>query len=162
MAPRQSYSKSANLYEPCVECQKKRTLCVRVRRAHNLGHAALSVHEPLAAGGEKVTTYGFWPAQAGKPRWDTNVRKNDPGDVYSNTQDWDPKDVQCKEIDEKQEEKLKAAVNKNAQYNLLSGDWCSTWAAGTYNGVTGSNLGGFLPSSLGNSINPPPELGPMP
>lgn len=149
------FQKSANLYEPCVECQKKRTICVRVRRKHNLGHAAVSVHEPLANGTTKTTTYALWPQMGPKERGATDLQRNYKGDDFSNTDDWDPKDVQCKEMDKEQEEKLKEAVNTPLNYDFSQGNWCSTWASGTYNSVTGSNLGGFLPSSLGNSINPP-------
>lgn len=150
------HSPSTNLYRPCIECKKKRTLCIRARRKGNLGHALLSVHEPLADGSTATTTYGLWPKAGGTSRGSSDIRVNDSGDKYGDDPDaWNPKDVKCKEMDEKDEEKLKKALNKGEQYNFTSGNWCSTWASRTYNGVTGSNLSGFTPNSLANSINPP-------
>jgi hypothetical protein len=154
--PNPQSKSSAGLYQPCVECKRKRTICVRVRRKINMGHALISVHEPLESGGTATTTYGLWPKQDGAASGASDLRVNDPGDAYwKDTNAWDPKDVKCKEMDEKDEEALKKAVNKNEQYSFTSGNWCSTWAAGTYNGVTGSNYGGFTPAKLGNQIRSP-------
>jgi hypothetical protein len=153
-----------NLYEPCQECKKKRTLCIRVERpymntsgASLTGHANLSTHEPLEGGGEAVHTYGNWPsADNPDPRSPTTAMRDFKGDDFSNTEHWNPKEVRCKEIDEKQEQKLKEALNKPATWGAYpGGQWCSNWSAGIYNDVTGSNLGGFTPSGLGNQLNPP-------
>jgi hypothetical protein len=44
--PRWAGEGSSNLYKGCVDCKKKRVLCIRVRRpeTEDFGHASLSVH----------------------------------------------------------------------------------------------------------------------
>lgn len=146
-----------NLYEPCKDCKKKRTLCVRVRRPiwRDFGHAALSVHE-----GDKTTTYGNWPEQSsGANTLQKDYKKGEAkGDDYTKDDRWDPKDVKCKEIDEEQEKKLKEAVNKKQQYDLKDNN-CAKWAGSTWNNVTGDSLdygaGNWVyssPTTLGDSI----------
>lgn len=153
---------SSNLYEPCVECKKKRTICIRVRRPEttDFGHAAITTHEPLAGGGEKVTTYGNWPSKTWFNRGN-DLRKNDAGDDPTKDPRWKKEDVKCKEMTDEEEKKLKEAVNKKQLYDYTNNN-CARWAGSTWNGVTGDSLNYGAtsntvynsPTTLGDSMNP--------
>jgi hypothetical protein len=145
--------KDADLYKACVECKRKRVICLRVRRKINMGHSNITVHETLDSGEVKTDTYGLWMADETTGSRGTNLKHNYDGDKYwEDKKAWNPKDVKCKEMDKKGEDELKKAVNKNMQYNFLTGDYCSTWSANTYNNVTGSNYSGITPNFLGNQM----------
>lgn len=124
---------TTNLYEPCKECKKKRTLCIRVRRAiwKDFGHAALSVHEE----GQKPVTYANWPSKG----TGNDLRKNDPGDDYNADPRWKATDVKCKELSEEEEKKLKEELAKPQTYGLTDNN-CAKWSGSTWNSVTGGSL----------------------
>lgn len=118
---------STNLYKPCIECKRKRTICIRARRKINFGHANITVHEQLESGKVHTDTYGLWTTADNAKPGQTDLRHNYEGDDYTKDTDaWNPKDVRCKELDKKGEEALKKAVNKNQQYNFATGNYCST------------------------------------
>lgn len=146
---------SSNIYEPCVECKKKRTLCIRVRRPETMdfGHAALSVQEE----GQKPTTYANWP---GTGATGNDIRKNYKGDDPAQDPRWKKEDVKCKELDEAQEKKLEEALNKKQAYDYTNNN-CAKWSGSTWNSVTGDNLDYGAnnwaynsPTTLANSMNP--------
>jgi hypothetical protein len=140
----------ASLYSPCVECKKKRTLCIRVRRPdwYNFGHAALSLSEPLESGGTKTDHFGSWPAWGRQNR----VVKNYSGDDPSKDPRWKPEDVRCREINEDQEKKLAQELAKHQSWDGIANN-CSKWAGSTWTAVTGEALNSYWkPSSLLGSI----------
>lgn len=129
----------SKLYEPCVECKKKRTICIRVRRpaggTTDFGHAALSVNEPLSNGTTKTTTYGNWPALGTQNR----LQKNYSGDDPAKDNRWRPEDVKCREINEEEEKKLQKAIDKHQSWDPYSNN-CAKWAGETWNSTTGDAL----------------------
>lgn len=136
LLPRWAGKGSSNLYKPCVNCTKKRVLCIRVRRPEttDFGHASLSVHEE----GQKPTTYATWP-NYGKWGAVSDMKRDADGDNWNKDARWKKEDVRCKEIDEEQEKKLKEAVNRKQDWDPTDNN-CSRWAGSTWNSVTGENL----------------------
>lgn len=161
----------------CVECRKKRTLCINIRRpqpgyATDFGHAALSLGD-----GEKFETFGNWPSsytpgvyrssarggQSIAPGMST-VKKDfnslkDPTNPTTDNPENDRrfKERKCKEITEEQEKKLRQAA-ASQDYNLTDKN-CAKWAGSTWNNITGDNLdygaGNWIyhsPQNLGDSI----------
>ncbi len=134
--PRRAGPGSSNLYKACVECKKRRTLCIRVRRpgTWDFGHAALSVHEP----GQKPVTYGNWPGD-GKKGDVNDIKRDYKGDDWTKDERWKKEDVRCKELTEEEEKKLEEAVNKKQAYDYTNNN-CARWAGSTWNNVTGEGL----------------------
>lgn len=148
---------SSNLYQPCLECRQRRTLCIRVRRPGTLdfGHAALSLHEP----GQRPVTYGNWPGSGTGQVND--IRRNAPGDDWTRDSRWKKEDVKCKELTEEEEQKLKEQLDRKQRYDYTNNN-CARWSGSTWNAVTGDSLnyGGDSnwvynsPTTLADSMNP--------
>jgi hypothetical protein len=146
----------------CVECRKKKTLCINVRRPAggftDYGHTSLTLGD-----GEKFETFGNWPKKYSKGAPST-VKKDfndlkDPASPSTDNPENDRryKERKCKEITEEQEKKLREAA-QNQAYDLTDKN-CAKWAGTTWNSITGDNLdyGGNnwfynSPTTLGDSI----------